>query len=257
MEEYQLPNGLLEFDPVKHVYTYNDMRIPSVTGIVRAPFNNVEALMGWTAKLCGEYLAEHAKTLDVTDPVEVEEFAREMKRERFRQRDKAGDIGTMVHQYAELYLRAKFIGGPYPALPGNEKVRRGCAAFSEWAEGHAITVHSLEGKCLHTGANGLWSYAGTYDADLTVDGKRTLLDWKTSARFSPSMMAQLGGYDQAIAEMDPGIEFEQHTVCRFDRDTGKSEIITSDAPDLNRSAFNAAMRLHKFAEVWKNGNNRS
>ncbi len=251
MYEYDLPNGLLEFDPDKHQYRYNDEIIPGVTSITGGPLTAVEPLMGWVGKLCGEYVRDNVGQLNTQDPVEVDGFIREMKRERYRARDKMGTVGTLVHAFAESYIMHRFAGADMePELPNNEQAARACLGFVEWVNQQEIVVHGVEQRVLYTGTEGLWPFAGTFDMDATINGKRTLVDWKTSSRFSPSMMAQLGGYDLAMAEMH-GVEYEVHMVGRFDRDSGKAEIVESDRPMLNRLAFRSCYELLKFKDAYK------
>lgn len=252
IHEYNLPNGLLSFDPKKHRYMFEGEVIPGCTTLVKT-LSPTEILMAWAAKMTGEYIEENVADIDHKDPIEVAEMVREAKRSWRKKRDKLADIGTHVHAFIEQYMRHKHWGTESPELPVNEKARRASLGFVEWLNSHDVVIHSLEQKVLNTGRQGTRPYAGTTDCDMTIDGYRTLVDWKTSSRITPEMGAQLGGYDMALEDMAPGVRYDRHMIVRCDRDTGEIEIYhtkTDAEVHLNRYAFLACYRLHDFKNVF-------
>lgn len=252
IHEYQLPNGLLCFDPRKHRYLYEGEVIPGCTSLVKglAP---TDILISWGCKLTGEYIEENIGKINVADPVEVSALVREAKAQWRKKRDNLADIGTHVHNYIEAIMKHRHWGTEMPKLPVNERAANACRAFVQWLDSHSVQIHALEQKVLNTGSHGTTPYAGTFDADLTIDGVRTLCDWKTSARVNPEMGAQLGGYDLAMEEMHPDVTYGQHMIVRCDRDSGEVDIwqTRTDAEmHLNRYAFLACYRLWMFKNTW-------
>lgn len=252
IHEYHLPNGLLSFEPSRHRYIYDGEVIPGVTTLIKA-LQPTEILMAWAAKMTGEYIEQHATDINVSDPVELAELVREAKRQYRKKRDRMADIGTHVHAYIEGYVKALHWGTQYPELPQNEQAARACRGFVDWWGQQDIAIHSLEQKILCTGQNGCDPYAGTIDCDMTINGDRTLVDWKTSARLSASMGAQLGGYDLALEEMAPSVTYDAHMIVRADRDTGEIEVYktqTKEEVHTNRYAFLACYRVWKYDRFW-------
>src|SRR3990167_8228957 len=91
-------------------------------------------------------------------------------------RDEAANIGTMVHQWIE-----DFIKGKNPPMPEIEKVRNGVEAFMNWiAENHVEFVLS-EQKIYSK----KFRIAGTLDWTAKVNGVSTMGDTKTSNFFNP------------------------------------------------------------------------
>ena len=253
IHEYDLPNGKLCFDPAKHRYIYDGEVIPGCTTLVKglAP---TDILIAWGCKLTAAHIEENVAKINVKDPVEVAELCREAKGQWRKKRDRLADIGTLVHSYIEGYMKAKHWGIEFPEMPENEQAAKACRGFVQWTQDHDIVIHSLEQKILNTGSHGTHPYAGTFDADLTIDGQRTLCDWKTSARINPEMGAQLGGYDLAMEEMHPDVQFDQHMIVRCDRDTGEIDIWQTQSDSevhLNRYAFLACYRLWMFRKTWE------
>ena len=255
MHEYDLPNGKLCFDPKKHRYIYEGEVIPGCTTLVKG-LSPTEILMAWAAKMTAEHIAEHIEGINPLDPVAMQELCREAKGQFRKKRDKLADVGTHVHAYAEGFMKAKHWGTEYPKLPVNDQAAKACRGFVEWQDSHDIQIHALEQKVLNTGSHGVWPYAGTFDCDMTIDGMRTLADWKTSARINPEMGAQLGGYDLAMEEMFPDVTYDQHMIVRFDRDTGEVDVWQTKSAEevhLDRYAFLASYRLWAFAKQWGKG----
>ncbi len=253
IHEYDLPNGKLCFDPKKHRYIFDGEVIPGCTSLVKglAP---TDILIAWGCKLMGEHIEENLGKINPSDPVEVAELIRESKGQWRKKRDRLADIGTLVHNWIEGYLKHRHWGTELPTMPVNENAANACRGFVQWMAGQKVVIHALETKVLNTGLHGVQPYAGTIDVDWTLNGYRTLCDFKTSARINPEMAAQLGGYDMALEDMHPGVSYDQHMIIRIDRDTGEIETKiwpTQGEIYLNRQVFLACYRLWMFRQSWE------
>ncbi len=206
--------------------------------------------MWWAAREAVEHVREHWDATKLRDEVWREELLEDARRAHNKKKERMGSIGSMVHVWIEDLFTAALLGAPAPNFPNNAQAAAACAGFAEWANKQEIRVNRLEQKVLRTQNDGLSAYAGAFDADLTINGVRTLCDWKTSSRLGPAMGAQLGGYDLAMGEMYPDTKFEQHMVVRADRDTGQVETWSTTNTELNKMAFKSAFRLHNYGKVW-------
>lgn len=125
------------------------------------------------------------------DEIEIDEILSDAKNARFKSSGRAKKIGSVVHEWIEEYVQANAEGrsvtvvGPNQgevdtkhvrdiSLPYNEKAQDAIKQFLSWTEDHEITWLAAEQKAFSRGKG----YAGTYDADAVIDGKRTLIDWK-------------------------------------------------------------------------------
>lgn len=215
---------VLTFESGRHVYKLDGVKIPSVTGITKilAP---TDILMGWAVKECALYVEHNIQRIDTDDPVALKDFLRQAKRAHRDNRDKAADIGTIVHEWLEAYFTAKTLERGQPLLPKNKHAEKACQGFLERVQDLGdVQVNGLEQKCLYIGDI---SYAGTFDADLTIikDGvqRRVLADWKTSNRLDPAFRIQLGGYTRAQGQTR-GIDYDSTMIVRCDRETGEVQI---------------------------------
>lgn len=101
--------------------------------------------------------------------------------------EESADAGTWMHSYVEDYL-----SGGFPAEPYRDDQYEMVEAFHAWEADHDIEVLSLERTVF--GSN----YAGTADFFARIDGKVTLVDWKTSSAIRDSHKMQLAAIGAAI-----------------------------------------------------------
>lgn len=254
---HQLYNKSLElhFDEASHVYTVDGQVVPSVTGIMEATSGKFGIGAGWSAKMCGEFLAARfPKDVDklvtfeaenmslIVDEIELNDFIKSMKGHWRRTSNKAADIGTMVHKYAEDYL-----AGKKPKRPSNKMAKNAVEAFHDWIASHDIEVIASEQKVYSK----LYQYAGTLDLDAVIDGKRTIADFKSSKAIYPEMFIQCGGYAVAREEelnqslSDP--IYEACCIIQFSKDGKGFNVKWSDDFEKDQAAFLSAK--HYFDRV--------
>lgn len=108
-----------------------------------------------------------------------------------RERDDAGDTGHIAHDLIDCDIHGR-------EMPETNDARAVAAldAFREWRTMVKLEIVDTERPLVSE----MHRYGGTYDALATVNGKLVLLDWKTSNKLYPEMVAQLAAYRQLIRE---------------------------------------------------------
>jgi len=122
-----------------------------------------------------------------------------LKEAPWRERDRAADLGSLVHRYVECHN----LGKPTPAWP--LPVRPFMEQFDGFVADHSVIFEAAEMKVYSR----QFGYAGTLDAICTIGGRRGLLDIKTGkSGIYPEVALQLVAYARAdfcIADPDhPG-----------------------------------------------------
>lgn len=151
----------------------------------------------------------------------------------------SSEIGTAVHEMIECFLMKK----PY-IMKASKYYTKSLLVnyldhFISWKNAHVIIPEFMEKKFESK------RYGGTVDFYGEVDGKKTILDFKTSKRFYSSMFLQLAAYVQMLEEK--GYVVEQVAIVRVNAD--KCETRFMDRKDLDRymSVFNTLVDLfHQF-----------
>lgn len=233
---------LLQFNEAKHLYTVDGIPVASVTGILKVI--NKPALMYWAGNCVADHWKHAIKPGESYDEIRLENIYKDSKMS-FRQKSSdAASIGTIVHDYAE-----KVALGEEPDLPINQQAKKGCTAFNQWRLEHAVRFIESEFKVYSRTHN----YSGTCDLDCEIDGKRTILDYKTSSGIYPEMHFQTAAYAQARQE-ELGVEYDQRAIVLFNKKNGKFEVecrnMESDyATDW--AAFEGALMMHQALQSFR------
>jgi hypothetical protein len=157
--------------------------------------------------------------------------------------EKATDIGTAVHAWAEAFALAKTKGLPAPEVDKNAdpRVLNGINAFLDWQK--CVTAFLETENIVYSKAR---NYVGIFDLYADVGGQRALIDYKTSTGIYEEALYQLAGYWQAKEE-EMGECIDVAIVVRFDKETGlvqTREMFREEYEDRVR-IFNAALELKK------------
>lgn len=202
------------FDAEKHVHTFDGKRMYGVTSILKA-WGDKSQLINWSANCAVDYILENQdpdtkggnKVLITTQEVEQARTA------HTRKRDKAGDKGTEVHKFLEDSLNKWIETGTANWLP--ENAPEVVAKVLNWMQDNNIKplksempVYSLE-----------HFYAGIADGVIEKDGKKYILDFKTSGYVYTTAFFQMGAYSNAIKEMKKGAEIAGCVVVHIPRGT--------------------------------------
>jgi hypothetical protein len=220
----------LSFDKEKHEYQVEGERVASVTQILRVL--SKPALMPWAAKMTADHwLSSITPGVDY-DEVVLEQIYKESKAAHRKKSTEAMTAGSLVHDYAEAYGRLQIDPTqPAPCLPINKQARRAIDGFRKWVDEHEVEFLETEFKVYSK----TWSYCGTVDLDAVIDGKRTLLDYKTGTggRIYPESFFQSAAYVEARADEweyigEEGIDYDQRATLCFDREKGTFRYKTRD-----------------------------
>jgi hypothetical protein len=235
MERYELYAGnvILNFNPDKHLYTVDDKKIDGVTSILGVI--NKPALIAWAANCAADFIKATLKAGRSLDEVEIKALCDGAKGAHRVKRDKAADIGTLVHGWIE-----DFINGKNPDMPVNPQVRNGVDAFLEWKNAHKVEFIHSERKIYSKEYN----FAGTLDFEAIVDGRMMLGDIKTGSGIYDEMFFQTAAYQRARQEEEPDLKFEGNLIVNCRKD-GDLEVKESDEYDLNIKAFLGALVLYR------------
>lgn len=290
---YSLYGGSIDltFNPTatKYRYTVDNLRtgvkgeaVRGVTSVLRDIIAKPD-LMTWTLNMANayyfgakfdestkEYNHDWSKAAikpnrdqngEITEPVtedDLHEIMMEGSRQWTKRSDQGKDVGTLTHLMVEHYLTTQIEGAEHPKLLDRSEYStedlkmadRASESFRKWwnslGDAH---VEQLEAPVYSVGMK----YAGTFDILANINGKRYLLDLKTTnaSRKAPlgvyaEYFLQLGAYSHAYSE-ESGNQVDELGIVRVGKD-GKLHIVTTS--DLNMTvdecerAFAFAVRLH-------------
>ena len=139
-------------------------------------------------------------------------------------RDKAGDIGTIIHAAIE----ARLSGAPFPLLP--EEGQKSFDGFLRWEDRNEITILEQEIQLVSEE----YRFGGTLDAvGRDREGNYVLLDWKTSKGVYKNYLLQLAAYAELWNENCPGREITAGAwLVRFSKSDGICEPYPFPMKDL-------------------------
>ena len=189
-------------------------------------------LIYWATGLMKDYLLELLSKKIVIGSKEVEEAKGQHKIKL----EKASSLGTAVHEWIENWTLGK--NPSIPAEPYDdfteddiEKIVNGITAFLKWVNEHDVKILEAE-QLVYSKKHG---YVGTLDAIGEVDGKRTLIDYKTSKGIYTDMRYQTIAYKKAHEEEHGKIITGGRWIIKLGKETGDFQAVflpyCDDEPD--------------------------
>jgi hypothetical protein len=177
-------------------------RIPAISVTSALKIIDKPALVPWAEKLgCeGALRLERAGSLVYPDggQVSVEDairMVREAKQGADAIKEAGADRGTAIHEALRIYCEL----GTVPKIGDfDEAVRGYVQGLCRWllaTEPTPILVEQVVGSALH-------GYAGRFDLLADIDGRKVLVDLKTSARPYPEQHLQIAAYMHALQECE-------------------------------------------------------
>ena len=193
-------------------YKIDNKKVPSVTTIL-GRFKNATGLLIWANQigLKGQLYQDELK--------------------------KAGDIGTALHDLAEIHIKEE-----YYELPEDKKVRNCFNQFLEWWDNNNYKVTWTEKHF----CSEKYSYGGT--PDLLVN-ENILVDFKTSKGIYADYLVQGSAYAKLIEENESR-KIDKFIICRFPKDNSQTEIKEFSKEDLD-NAFSYFKLLRKAFDLDK------
>ena len=151
-------------------------------------------------------------------------------------RDEAGVVGTIIHKYAEDFPEVTEYPETINGYNGN-LIKNGIDAFVKFYNENDIEfLHDELVVYSETG------FVGTLDGIVILNGKKTLLDWKTSKRFYIEQSYQVSSYVFAYEEQT-GDLIEQIVIVRLDKYTGKYHLKYVDLEKARATYMNIFKNL--------------
>lgn len=234
-ESHVLYNGKvhLDFDPVAHKYYVDGKWAPGVTtilSIINKPF-----LIKWAANEAGNFVKETIIPGKPLDEVEIQQLVDGAKNAHNKKRDGAADMGTYIHNYIESFVR-----GEEPIKPVNPRLLKVVNKFHEWWDTVQPEVLSPERMMCSVTHN----FAGTADLICRINGKITIVDWKTGSGIYEDMFSQLAAYSVMLEEEYPEQKVEQLCIVNA---SVKNMFKTLTIDDITpfRETFMNALALYK------------
>ena len=165
--------------------------------------------------------------------------------ELYESRDKAAELGTIVHEMVEEYIRG---GNPYNVVPtaitleDQAQIVSAFEAFEEWFESNKFQIVEQEIQLVSE----IHKYGGTPDA-IAIDakGRLVLLDWKTSSGVYADFLYQLALYRVLWNENHPDNPLTGGShLCRFAKENG--DFAHHFYPDLSDAERGGLMMVELY-----------
>lgn len=223
----------LDFDPIKHRYKIDGVYASGVTtalGVIAKP-----QLIYWAAGEAAKYIKSQLKPGVALDELEINDLVAEAKKAHTKKRDRAADAGTYIHDWIEAFVK-----GEEPELPVNEKLQRVIRDFKNfWDDKKPEVLYPERMLCSPTKM-----LAGRVDLICKIDGKLTILDWKTGSGIYPNMFMQLAAYALMYEEEFPEQKVEQLCIVNASVNNMFDYQIRNEV-DLMKDAYVTALHLYK------------
>lgn len=179
--------------------------LPSVTGVIGVM--DKPALPGWSARIQQEadmitawQMAQRDEFYKYPDFTFFEADFRRLagkEKEHAKALKEAGEIGTDLHGMIEVYCRRLLGETVADPVVKNDRAYFAYSGFEGWAKSVNLKPVSTEAM-VYSKAHG---YAGTFDLLAYVNGKLTIVDWKTGKSIYQEHRLQSVAYRMALAEM--------------------------------------------------------
>lgn len=234
-------------------YETADGTYPSVTTVLSVI--GKPALINWAAKEERTLVMEESANLYQDAPMEkmsrqawITTLERRLGDERAHTRllRKAGDIGSQVHAMIEYTLRARLcqkVEAP-PAL--SPKAAWAFSVYERWANRVKLTPMLIE-QTVYSVEHG---YAGTMDLFAEIDGKATVVDFKTGKAVYPEAHLQNAAYRTALRTMGHG-DATQGIILRLPKNETdpEPEAVIADDETSSLEVFLHTKRLWEWSQA--------
>lgn len=220
------PNGRPRYKSNELGYDPNRLSPSAAAGIV----DKSTPLMIWATRMMRDYILQNVTGQTITAS-EIEELVREATSKWRSAKQEAGDVGTFVHDWAEEFARAKMEGNEAPELPTRPdnidkkkwkeeiepQIISGIEGFVDWHNDNKVEFEALE-LLIYSEKYNYW---GRFDAVAKVNGKRKLIDYKTSSGVYIDHWLQTSAYFNAYEE-EHGKKLDGSLILHFQKDPEKA-----------------------------------
>jgi len=218
-------------------------RISTISSLVN---EGSDGLVGWAVNIGAQGALE---TVSDWLPLPSESRLVLAKKRGHVLRSQAAKRGTEVHQLIQHVLHGTITQWERDRQPGY------LSAFTNWMTDRQPIIHGCETSVAGT-QDGDRFYAGTIDLPCTIQGRSTIVDWKTGKTMSDAYRAQLGGYSLCTWTVDdndlptPVDADHDHAMCVFLGDDGSYTEVEVDL-EHGRALFLAAWNLYQIINYKK------
>lgn len=225
----------LIYDGKNHTYRINGELCAGVSTV--SSYGPSDWLKFWAAKVVSEYLIDKQDLIKTLTPKQYLELLKDAKNAPNQKSKDSLKIGKKVHDWIEKHINGE-------DLPITDEIKHPVSQFLEFEKKHSIDwicVETIVGSLEH-------KIGGRLDALAIVDGKVSLVDFKTSGHIDESYYLQTAGYQLCLEEM--GVKVEQRIILRLPKVLGEDfEAVLVDTPyDKDKNAF-----LHRrYSCQWQN-----
>jgi hypothetical protein len=251
---YKLYNGEVElvFSEDSHRYKV-DGEFKQGTTTILSSVTPKDGLIVWATNLAVDTFKKEIIKQGLENIDEIAELAKKAPNSK---RDKGGDIGSIVHELIETYIKAKISQANTITLKHPQKpVQHALDAFLQWDMEYKPEYLKSEQPVYSRKLD----YCGTADCIAKIGGKLTMIDFKTAnpeidfrtgiAHPYPKDFLQCAAYDLAHTE-EFGVPCEQYMLVYITK-TGKLYVFTSDEVAENIEAWRCALTLSRRVEKLK------
>lgn len=232
----ELYNGevIIEFlDDYFHTYRLEGTknRLTSVTSIT-GQLDKSAPLMFWAVNLSRDFLLEFLRDGVAYEKSQLEPVIVEASKQHTIKKETAATIGDIVHDFALAYSKgeAKIKDAPQEAL-------NGINGFLDFVKSRDTKFKEAE-RIIYSRE---YEYVGRTDVLAELDGRLTIIDYKTANGIYLEMLLQLCLYWFAYEE-ENGIVLDEGMIVRFDKETGEFHEHTISR-DLYNVTIPAALSL--------------
>lgn len=217
LETTTLYNGRvkLQFKEDGHKYTIfvdgekvKTQSVTTITGVV----DKSGPIQGWAIKetlKVAKSLIEPGKYYSVQ---ELDAIWEKSRKASYVIKQDAADIGKISHKWAELYFH-----GLEPELPPEDHPSRSCVlAILAWVKDHSVKIIKTERPVYSI----QYGVSGRLDGIAEIDGKKSILDFKTGNGVYVEARFQTAAYQEFYTE-ETGEEIQQRAVIRLGKEDGK------------------------------------
>jgi hypothetical protein len=180
----------------RHIHTYDGKNMHGVTSVLKM-WGDPGSLVNWAAN-------------QAVDAIERGESPEEARKAHLKKRDAAGDKGKEVHALLEEALN-RWIESSEMQLAVDPLVN----GVLDWMKNEGYTPLKSELAVYNLD---LW-YAGIMDALVEKDGKRYIMDFKTSGSVQTKYFYQMGAYSLALRDMEQSEQLAGAVIVHIPRGT--------------------------------------
>jgi hypothetical protein len=239
----------IDFFPDRHIYKIAGRKdsiisVTAATGII----DKSRFLVPWAVGITGTFVRQYLEqtygqsfTADELYPILDEA----LDQHRIR-KEKAADIGDIVHDFAQNFAKYKF-GLSDRDLPEinrkwSQEAINGVNAFLDWYNGNKVDFMAAE-RLVYSKKH---DFVGMADAIAVVNGKKMLIDYKTGKHIYNEYLYQVSGYMVAYEE-ETGEQLDGAIIIHFKKDDGEFSMVEMSRKDfkLNKPVFLSCLTIKR------------